>query len=257
MKQYQTPWFAAISKTRRVSSSQRDGFESKRSWAARLGVDVNAVIGWERGALPRLATVKQIVERLDLPTSEYYRLVALLDDSPPLAEAVPIPVYKGIVSVGPQGHVLGELEDTQTLGTDIMKTTGATTHIVAFKLDASADSMEPVIPRGALVFVDTQRGREWHSFRDGSVYAIVQGPDLGSVSVTFLQHRGDDIWLISANKHYPPERAWTNDLGRLVVGWVFHYRGAPIALRELDTRESDKDRTKVEQKAKARKKRAS
>ena len=177
--------------------------------------------------MPRVATIKQIVERLDMPSSEYYRLLALLDDSPPPAAAVPIPFYEGTVAAGPQGRVVGEPEEMLTLGTDVIKRTGATTHIIAFRLDAKADSMEPAIPSGALVFVDTQRGRAWHSFRDGAVYAVVNGPDIPDVSIKFLQRRGDEVWMLSANKKYSPQRAWTSDLSRLVVGWVFYFQGEP------------------------------
>jgi hypothetical protein len=49
--------------------------ESLRSWARRCGVDVNVLIGWQRGAIPKAATLRKVADSLGVPEKMFYSWV--------------------------------------------------------------------------------------------------------------------------------------------------------------------------------------
>ena len=49
--------------------------ESMRSWARRCGIDVNVLLGWKRGAIPKVATLRKVANKLGVSEKEFYRWV--------------------------------------------------------------------------------------------------------------------------------------------------------------------------------------
>ena len=58
-----------------VDCSNPTSYESMRSWARRCGVDVNVLLGWKRGAIPKVATLRKVANKLGVSEKEFYRWV--------------------------------------------------------------------------------------------------------------------------------------------------------------------------------------
>jgi transcriptional regulator with XRE-family HTH domain len=52
--------------------------ESMRSWARRCGIDVNVLLGWKRGAIPKVATLRKVANKLGVSEKEFYRWVGAI-----------------------------------------------------------------------------------------------------------------------------------------------------------------------------------
>ena len=50
-------------------------FESMRSWARRCGIDVNVLLGWKRGSIPKVATLRKVANKLGVSEKEFYKWV--------------------------------------------------------------------------------------------------------------------------------------------------------------------------------------
>ncbi len=222
MKSSQAFW-NEIEKTRWKDPSRPDGLESYRAWAKRLGLDVNNLLQWERGGKVSPRLIRKVVDHQAWPYSEFYRLMALAEpDAPEYVPADRFPLYSGTVTAGEGGRIVEDPEDEVILGQDVIRAANASRNIVAVKLLPTADSMEPVVPRGSTVFVDTMQGRTIQGFRDGAVYAVITSPDLNEVTIKALIRVKGELWLVPANEKHKPVKAWTEDLDRLVVGRVIY-----------------------------------
>lgn len=198
--------------------------ESYRAFGRRLGINFNNFFSWKRGETPRPQTVMQLVEALGLPKSEYYRLMGLLvpeaPPPPPLLDTVPL--YVDNVMCSPhEGRLVSEEREEIAVPDRVLAEARASSSVIAVKCDRTADSMEPVIPRGSVVLVDTADGKTLSSLRYGAIYLVTLDME-GELALKYVVRKGDDVWMCSANQDYKPIKAWTIDPRLLIVGRVFH-----------------------------------
>lgn len=133
----------------------------------------------------------------------------------PLADFAMIPRYEVSASAGAGSVALTETATEQlAFRRDWLKEIGVSP-AYAKMLSADGDSMEPLIPDGALMLVDTSI----RDVRNGCIYVIVKDGDLLVKRV----HRKIDgtISLISENPRYDPEVVSADFLDKLhIVGRV-------------------------------------
>jgi hypothetical protein len=219
--------FWAVFKTTRQDDPEKGKVESLRRWARRCGIDVNVLIGWERGATPKVATLRAVADTLKVQPVDFYAWVAAIGGE--VATGAPlhnIPLYAGRVSAGNAGEVVDAPVAVTGITGEILSQAGVHPEgVVALRLRESADSMEPEIPRGSTVFVDTKRGRSLDTFENGGIYAIVC--DDGGICIKWVVEAAQQLWFVSANEAYKPKLAWSNNLSEIIAGQVFHFRSTP------------------------------
>lgn len=230
-----TAWWREIRKTRRIMG---DGVpESVNRWAHRLGVAHNTIKGWRfQKSYPSAAKVKEIVKRLGLPPSKYTEYMSLIQELSPPELSRPIRLLEGRIAAGEEGRVVGEVSSLIALPESIIQATRSSRDIIAFRLNETADSMEPAIPAGSIVFVDCLKGRDALGFVSGAPYAVVYDPNTFGICVKYVVRHDNELWLFPGNKTYKPQLAWTDDLSLLIVGKVFFFQGYPSHLSKKDSR---------------------
>lgn len=132
-----------------------------------------------------------------------------------LGEFAMIPRYEVSASAGPGLVPLTEaVSESIAFRFDWLKDIGVSANNAAV-LSADGDSMEPLIPNGALMLVDISI----RDVRNGCIYVIVKDGDL---LVKRVHRKLDDtIALISENTRYPPEIVSPEVLDKLhIVGRV-------------------------------------
>lgn len=212
-----------LSKTRQKDPFNPSGEdESLRSWARRLGVDVNNLINWERGSAVTPKLLRRICDRLGLPDSEFYRLFAISDpDAPPHIPAQQVDLYNlEDTSLDRIGRLSGTIAGKICLSPEVIKDVNASYTIVAFRVPMDDDEMSPPIAPGSYVFVDVKDGKSRSTFESGAVYAI-SNEGGGSSSVRMLEEKNGVLWICPTNSQYPREKAWTGDLQNFIIGKVF------------------------------------
>lgn len=154
-----------------------------------------------------------------LPPESEWGVVDAWDKNTPLpADEVEVPFLKDIEFACGDGRV--HCEDHNGFKLRFSKATlrrvGANSDgsgVLCFP--ASGDSMEPVIPDGATVAVDTGNKR----IIDGELYAINQG-DLKRIKQLYRKP-GGKLLIRSINRDYDDEEAEESDVE--IIGFVFWY----------------------------------
>lgn len=154
-----------------------------------------------------------------IPPENEWGTVDAWDSKTPLPEdEVEVPFLKDIEFACGDGRVVSEDHNGFKLrfSKSTLRRVGANTDgsgVLCFP--ASGDSMEPVIPDGATVAVDTGNKR----VVDGELYAIDQG---GLKRIKQLYRKPGGIILIrSINREYDDEEAIETDVE--IIGFVFWY----------------------------------
>ncbi|KOQ92182.1 repressor [Enterobacter asburiae] len=152
------------------------------------------------------------------PESEWGTVDAWDKNTPLPADEVEVPFLKDIEFACGDGRV--QCEDHNGFKLRFSKATlrrvGANSDgsgVLCFP--ASGDSMEPVIPDGATVAVDTGNKR----IIDGELYAINQG-DLKRIKQLYRKP-GGKLLIRSINRYYDDEEADEADVE--IIGFVFWY----------------------------------
>jgi len=228
-------FYNEINKYRRHNNKGKP--ESNRSFAKLLGIDASMLTKWEKGFVNILPeTIDKVVENLKLPEIEKDRLrrvafgLPMGEDAISVAPSPPsslpdhaparnVPPYEH-ASAGPNGRIVGEPIEFVSIGEKELRDAHASDRVVAIRLLNTADSMEPEIPRGAVCFVDCAKGRDLLSFQNGAIYAVVMDDDVHGIAVKIVEKKGKDLWFVSANKRYPPLKAWSRELSKIIVGKV-------------------------------------
>ncbi len=170
---------------------------SQEEFARLLGVGRTAVSMWESGRnKPRLDKIYKMSKILgvkpeDIVPSLSVSEIELLDIPKPVKI---IPIYSLPVSAG-NGMFPDEIYILDKLPVHRVD--------VDFAVKVDGDSMEPVVPDGAIVFV-----KETPEARDGDMVLCTYDDH---VFVKWFHRRGDDIYLISENPLYSPIKVEEHD----------------------------------------------
>jgi len=93
--------------------------------------------------------------------------------------------------------------------------------LVALQLAKDAVSMKPTLEPGDIVLVDRDDPRGASDFKSGKIYAVRMGRNDEGCAVKRLHADSGGLIISSDNtKEFPPQRAWTADLQKLIVGRV-------------------------------------
>ncbi|EPR9225498.1 TPA: LexA family transcriptional regulator [Citrobacter freundii] len=162
---------------------------------------------------------KQLKRNDGLPPLSEWGTVDTWDRNTPLPkDEVEVPFLKDIEFACGDGRVTDEDYNGFKLrfSKATLRRVGASTDgsgVLCFP--ASGDSMEPVIPDGATVAVDTGNKR----IVDGELYAINQG-DLKRIKQLYRKP-GGKVLIRSINREYDDEEANESDVE--IIGFVFWY----------------------------------
>lgn len=206
------------------------GDQDGRKLARMIGIKDSGVIRyWEEGiSTPKPETVLKITKSLKSAPGQYNAWMAMIHDTPAPPELVYLPYYEGGVNAGVDGRLPSDVVvDRIPVERGLLRQYGAVGDVIVFRLLGEADSMEPAIPRGSMVFVDTGRGKDRLAFQSGCAYAVAMDPDTREIAIKWVVKKPDGLYLVSANESYEPVKAWTQQLNALIVGLVIFYQGVP------------------------------
>lgn len=212
--------------------------ESLHHWAERMGVAPTSLIQWESGGAVSPHLIRRIVDNLGLPLSEFYRLFCISEPSAPkYVQADAVPLYDVDDLVVKNGTLLGVPKDTVTIGHDWLEYDRAESIIA---IQWSSDENEPIIPQQSIVLVDRSKNLDPETLNQGAVWLVTKGPVKKRSHITLrpISIYDGEPWLVPLNHtRYKPERAWTSDLAKLVIGCAILVAGFPrIGPKELDAR---------------------
>lgn len=209
-----------ISKTRKIDPLTGEP-ESLRRWGKRIGVDINNLVQWQRGGSITPKMIRRVVDALDLPQSEFFRLFAISEpESPPFSPVNTIDLYSALKTKCERGYIEGDKIGVVPVSPDMMRDANVSSKVIAIKLPDDCDDSSPTIPPGSIVYIDMTIGTTEDTFIDGIVYAINdEGQD--RIILRMLHEIKGVLWCDYLNRSYKGERCWTADLRKLVVGKVF------------------------------------
>jgi len=93
--------------------------------------------------------------------------------------------------------------------------------LVALQLAKDATSMKPTLEPGDIVLIDRDDPHGASDFISGKIYAVRMGRNDEGCAVKRLHADSGGLIISSDNtKDFPPQRAWTADLQKLIVGRV-------------------------------------
>lgn len=202
--------------------SQMTGNNPKRNvgdrMARKIEASFNLPSGWMDHPRTDINTTKPDTVSSVPPTSRWSKIEAWDGKTPLNEDEVEVPFLKDIEFACGDGKVVGEDYNGFKLrfSKATLRRVGANSDgsgVLCFP--ASGDSMEPIIPDGATVAVDTGNKR----IIDGELYAINQG-ELKRIKQLYRKP-GGKVLIRSINRDYDDEEANENDIE--VIGFVFWY----------------------------------
>lgn len=204
--------------------------ESMRAWSHRMGVSPMLPLGWERGAIPKLSTLKKICRNLKLPQSEFFRFAGLIEgiESEPKS-FVRIKVYVGSPYLY-HGKIESDAVTTVTVGADFLGFHPEDGMLVG--ITVAGDRMTPTLPRGCTAIVSTDQNPL--DFESGGLYAVVsrghvaRAPSARQWIVVRRVVRADDELYLGEDKDGTRYRAWSNDPSDVIIGQVVAFFGRAV-----------------------------
>jgi hypothetical protein len=206
--------------------------ESERRWARRANVDVNVLRGWQKGATPKLATLRRIAAAMKVKKEDYYEWARSIEAAEEIAQApMPeVPLYSENIRMTEEGEIIGNQIGFVTIAPEVLIETGVDIdQVIAIRLSDNTESMEPEIPRNSTVFINVGRGRDMATYINGGIYAlVVNGND--KVTVCWLVSIHSEHWCAYAHTDHPPLLISPKNPQELIVGEVFHFRASPMRI---------------------------
>ncbi len=225
-----TNFWEVFKVTREIDPSTGQ-IESERRWAKRANVDVNVLRGWQKGAIPKLATLRRIAASMKVAKEEYFKWVRSIEAAEEinLASLPEVPLYSENIGMTDNGDIVGSQIGFVTVAPEILAEAGVEpSQVIAIRLSDNSEYMEPEIPRNSTIFVNIGRGRDAASFVNGGLYALTLNSH-GKITVCWLVSIHNKSWCAYAHTDHPP-RLITSDIHELVVGEVFHFRASPMRI---------------------------
>jgi len=213
-----------IAKTRGIDPDTGEP-ESLRSWARRLGIDINNLVQWQRGGSITPRMIRKVTDKLNMPQSEFFRLFSIAEPAAP--EFTPtrvVPLYDAERTRGIDGHIDGDKIGGAPIMPELLRDANVSRDIAAIKISDSCDDSSPIVPPGSIVFIDVAVSRD--TITHGALYAVNDEYEEKILLRTLKEARGV-LYTDPINKKIKGERSWTANLRKLIVGVVFLVQ-API-----------------------------
>lgn len=168
---------------------------TQKQLAERIGALQNSVSQWECGLIrPSPDVIRTLCEALNV-TADY-----LLGVAPAPAQLTGVPVQANLICITPRKiPVLGEIAAGKPIAAhteydEFTSVDSALNCDVALRV--AGDSMEPLIHRNDLVFIQLT-----DDVRDGQIAAVIVDD---TATLKRVYHTRDGLQLISENHRYPP-----------------------------------------------------
>lgn len=187
--------------------------------AKRSRVSTSGMTKYLSGSEPGLFKASRLAKVLNVSL----QWLATGEGRPSAAAAgfVSVPIYDVRLAAGTAGFAdAAEKIGEMPFDPELLRQLGRTTAEGLAIVEAMGDSMEPTIPDGARVLLDTTDTR----FRDG-VYGFRFDDEL---RVKRLRRSTEGIEVLSDNPRYPPERISGADLERFGLIGRVHWIGAVL-----------------------------
>ena len=205
---------------------------SQSALAQLLGVSLSTVAKWETGqVLPSVMAYREIA-KLDKRNGEWWnrqtgefqqsidRTVEAYKRrySYPYEDMLIVPILTSVVAAGPPA-VVETLEDEYEGSVAIpLPAGGDTGAMVAARTRGS--SMEPLIPDGSLVIIDTRRNKP-----EENVGYVVAARSNDGITIKILRYESGMYFLVAGNPDFQPQLQPVNtetpwDIAGRVVRWI-------------------------------------
>lgn len=216
-----TEFWLELDRFRADDPTTKTGRESDRSFARRIQCSSKLLTEYRRGMLPQPDTVKKICRNLGLSETQYLKFLALIGRAPlDGIVARPLPLVRMPVRVSFDNEIVTRPSGSIGIDTDTLEKINVSEHLVAIELKPGDESLSPSYPPGAILVIDLAKGREQFSFEPGRMYAVRRAAKDGELQFRWLSRINGEVWMLENSAEIRPERAWTDELGRLVVGMV-------------------------------------
>jgi transcriptional regulator with XRE-family HTH domain len=194
-----------------------------RQLSEKIEVAYSAVWGYvKKGRIPEAPILLRISEVLGVSIEEvltgknkFKDRAAFCDEE---SEYFKAPLLAGKIAAGP-GRVIPENEIKSYVWLYHPKLQGRNTHdLIAVEIGKGEESMTPTLFPGDIVLIDRDDPRGKSEFKNGRIYGVrTKG---GECQVKRVYAKSHSLIIVSDNRDYTPEPAWTDDIKRLIIGRV-------------------------------------
>lgn len=172
-----------------------------------VGVTKSTISQWELGKVdPKRSNIKKLSEVFSVMPN-------VLEESQDDDDIKKIPFYKNVYASAGNGHTCDDEQFELVPVANLPKSN----HKHLFCIQATGDSMEPVLRHGSKIIIDTSQ----QTIIDGKMYVFCVGE---AVRVKLFSHEKDGLKISSYNKDYPDEFYAAEELNalRIIGKVVFH-----------------------------------